>query len=204
MTIAKVGKSKERTRNYYVYTLARPSTDRLNPNAVFYVGKGTKSRLFDHEEEAANGIQSRKCDVIREIWASGGQVQKAIHYQTTIEQDALIYEWVLINMIYASSLLTNVMSTDPLLMQRKLPRRSRTKREVRLVRLGIFRQQAGISLEGIASEIGNISWLKIKNVENGKVIPYKTAIQILQAINRILIRKGKPEVTFDNLELMLI
>lgn len=92
---------------YYVYTLSRPSTDTC-PNQVFYVGKGTKSRVFDHEMEAQKGKKSKKCDIIREIWSSGGQVQKTIVYQTSVENDALIYEWVLINMVFGPSTLTNV------------------------------------------------------------------------------------------------
>lgn len=55
---------------YYVYTLAYPD------GCVFYVGKGTGDRINGHEREARAGGQPAKCDVIRRIWADGGEVLK--------------------------------------------------------------------------------------------------------------------------------
>lgn len=54
----------------YTYRLRRPSGE------VFYIGKGTGNRIDMHEREARRGVQSRKCDIIREIWASGEQIIK--------------------------------------------------------------------------------------------------------------------------------
>jgi len=99
--------NRRRRNRWYVYTLAWPSAS-IYPNKVFYVGKGTKSRLFDHDEEAMQEFQSKKCDTIRAIWATGGQVQKTVLYETDRELDALIYEWVLINLIYGEEDLTNI------------------------------------------------------------------------------------------------
>ena len=49
----------------------------MHPNGiVFYVGKGTGNRINEHEIEAKRGIKSRKCDVIRKIWANGEEVIK--------------------------------------------------------------------------------------------------------------------------------
>jgi hypothetical protein len=75
---------------YYVYVHMYPN------GAVFYVGKGTGARIDDHEREARNGMQSHKCNVIRKIWAEGGQVikQKVAYFDT--EQDAYRLEMLLI------------------------------------------------------------------------------------------------------------
>jgi transcriptional regulator with XRE-family HTH domain len=75
---------------YYVYTLAKPD------GTVFYIGKGIGKRIIQHEYEARKGIQSAKCDVIREIWATGGEVVKTKHGEFVKESDALSYERYLI------------------------------------------------------------------------------------------------------------
>ncbi len=86
---------------YYVYTLGSPD------GTVFYVGKGTGDRISAHEYEAKKDGQSRKCDLIRQIWANGGKVTKEKVYETHVEQDAFIYEWALINLIYGYEHLAN-------------------------------------------------------------------------------------------------
>ena len=96
-------------KKYYVYTLAYPD------GTVFYIGKGTGDRIHEHERYAALSDEMmkyyyrnrEKCQVIREIWAQGGEVQKSILYETDVELDAYIYEWALINMIYHDTRLTN-------------------------------------------------------------------------------------------------
>lgn len=57
---------------YYVYTLSDPRDGR-----IFYVGKGKKGRIDQHEKDAAAGVKSKKCDIIREILASGMHVIKS-------------------------------------------------------------------------------------------------------------------------------
>ena len=56
---------------YYVYELVDPRN-----NKVFYVGKGLRGRVDQHEREARKGKQSKKCDLIREIEASGRSIIK--------------------------------------------------------------------------------------------------------------------------------
>ena len=90
---------------YYVYELAYPES---MGGKVFYVGKGIRGRIHEHESEARKGVQSEKCDIIREIWADGEKVVKRKVFETPIEQDAYIYEWVLINLIYKIDNLANV------------------------------------------------------------------------------------------------
>lgn len=55
----------------YVYTLAYPES---MGGKIFYVGKGMGERIRDHAREARKGVQSQKCDVIREICAAGEKV----------------------------------------------------------------------------------------------------------------------------------
>ena len=87
---------------YYVYELIDPRTDK-----VFYVGKGCRNRIDEHEQEARKGRQSRKCDVIREIEACGLVVtkKKVSHYQN--EQDAYDAEAELVE-VYGLANLTNL------------------------------------------------------------------------------------------------
>lgn len=94
-------------KRYYVYTLAYPNGE------VFYVGKGVGNRMYHHEVEAASTARvayrnRKKLEVIREVWASGGQVQKSIVFETDVEEDAFMYEWALINMACTAERLTNV------------------------------------------------------------------------------------------------
>jgi hypothetical protein len=85
------------TNEYYVYVLAYPES---MGGAIFYIGKGQADRIADHEREARKGVQSHKCDIIRDIWAHGEEVVKGViatfaYYR---EHDALMYEWAMINM----------------------------------------------------------------------------------------------------------
>lgn len=76
---------------HYVYTLAYPD------GRVFYVGKGVNDRISEHERAARRGVQSKKCDIIRSIWAQGGEVvrRKVAFFQN--EEEALRYEHYLIS-----------------------------------------------------------------------------------------------------------
>lgn len=81
---------------YYVYALIDPHT--LKP---FYVGKGCNNRVFDHAEDAlTHTMASDKCNVIREIHATGGKVQHVILRHGLTEKAALEVEATLLD--YAS------------------------------------------------------------------------------------------------------
>lgn len=97
-------------QDYYVYTYRYPES---MGGAIFYVGKGQTyndnvDRIDMHEEEVRRGMQSKKCDAIREIWDAGEQVVKEKVAFFKNEEDAYLYEWGLINMTTYSENLTNV------------------------------------------------------------------------------------------------
>lgn len=56
---------------WYVYELVDPRDGK-----TFYIGKGTGSRLHNHEIEASKGVCSAKCQKIREITNSGLSIIK--------------------------------------------------------------------------------------------------------------------------------
>jgi hypothetical protein len=72
---------------YYVYELADP-----RDGATFYVGKGCGDRLDHHEVEAKKGIDSRKCNRIREIIGAGLPVQKTKIAYFQDEKEAYQFE----------------------------------------------------------------------------------------------------------------
>jgi len=63
---------------------------------VFYVGKGSGDRINQHEREAERGCACHKCNIIRKVWRSGGEIQKEIVFRTSDEREALDYEIELI------------------------------------------------------------------------------------------------------------
>jgi hypothetical protein len=98
---------------YYVYELAYPDDflDQELAGVVFYVGKGKGNRINFHEEAASGkhyDCNQRKCAIIQEIQAQGKQVVKRKVYETDVEQDAYLYEWILIFMVYGPEKLTKM------------------------------------------------------------------------------------------------
>jgi len=85
---------------WYNYTYAYPDgyiEDGIDlTDIVFYVGKGTKGRIDQHEKEAQKGCDCQKCQVIRRIWEKGFPVKKRIVFETLVESDALTREMELI------------------------------------------------------------------------------------------------------------
>lgn len=56
---------------WYVYELIDPRDD-----SVFYVGKCSGKRIYQHEAEARRGVCSYKCNKIRHLWSLNLQVKR--------------------------------------------------------------------------------------------------------------------------------
>lgn len=89
-------KAMEALGFFYVYALIDPRNEK-----VFYIGKGTGNRVFQHEQESAkqHGSEKEKIKKIQEIQASGRQVKRLIIYWGLSEQEAFIAEASLINLL---------------------------------------------------------------------------------------------------------
>lgn len=73
---------------HYVYLLRVPDGEPKfgGLGTPFYVGIGQGARLFAHEEEARDPLRSgAKVDMIRSIWAKGGEIVRTIDSVHTIE-----------------------------------------------------------------------------------------------------------------------
>lgn len=93
---------KKYAKTWYVYTYADPDT-----GIIFYVGKGTRARMFAHEMEARCGCSCLKCETIRSIWTIGKTPLKAIVFETFNEKEAYQHESDLI-IKYAKTLVNIV------------------------------------------------------------------------------------------------
>ena len=94
---------------FYVYALIDPRS-----NAIFYIGKGTKNRVFEHEKESLTSPDSEKLklQIISEIHAAGLEVKKIIINSKLTEAQAFAAEASLINAFnYVNDIkLTNIFS----------------------------------------------------------------------------------------------
>lgn len=75
---------------FYVYTLTSPD------GRIFYIGKGSRARPFDHAEEARAGHQSYKCNYIRKLWSEGQDYAITLVFETDDESAAFAEEQRLI------------------------------------------------------------------------------------------------------------
>ena len=100
LTLQKLNKTGE----YYVYGLVDPRN-----NNLFYVGKGTGNRVFQHVIESGNNPESEKLKLqtIKNIENSGNKVQHILINWGLTESEAFASEASLIN-------LTNYLSEDAL------------------------------------------------------------------------------------------
>lgn len=72
---------------YYVYELVDP-----RDGEPFYVGKGTRNRVHQHEKDAKAGASLGRFDRIKEIWAVGLEVEKRIIARFADERAAYVAE----------------------------------------------------------------------------------------------------------------
>ena len=95
--------------DYYVYGLIDPRT-----NQMFYIGKGTGNRVFEHEKESLSNPDSDKLKLktISDIHNLGLTVKKVIINSNLTEPEAFAAEAALINAFnYISDIgLTNIVA----------------------------------------------------------------------------------------------
>ncbi len=95
--------------DYYVYGLIDPRDKR-----IFYIGKGTGQRVFEHEKESLSSPESEKLKLktIADIRKSGLEVEKIIINCNLTESEAFAAEAALINAFnYVSGCgLTNIVA----------------------------------------------------------------------------------------------
>ena len=95
--------------DYYVYGLIDPRTKQ-----IFYIGKGTKNRVFEHEKESLGTPNSEKLKLktIADIKDAGLEVEKIIINSNLTEEEAFAAEASLINAFnYVSDAgLTNIVT----------------------------------------------------------------------------------------------
>lgn len=96
--------TKEGLALFYVYELRDPRT-----GVAFYVGKGQGDRAYQHQRQVVNDTATTnpaKIAKIKEILATGKQVEVAIVAEYVYEEDALDHEFHLID---SNSTLTNAL-----------------------------------------------------------------------------------------------
>ena len=95
--------------DYYVYGLIDPRSKQ-----IFYIGKGTKNRVFEHEKESLCSPDSEKLKLktIADIKDAGLEVEKIIINSNLTEEEAFVAEASLINAFnYVSDAgLTNIVA----------------------------------------------------------------------------------------------
>ena len=91
-----MAESEPNTHRFYVYGLVDPRY-----GAVFYVGKGTGRRMYQHEVDTKAGrvTNGEKHARIREILNAGHTVEYHVFRNNTTESDALRLERSLISML---------------------------------------------------------------------------------------------------------
>lgn len=94
---------------YYVYGLIDPRNHK-----IFYIGKGSGNRVFEHEKEYIGSPNSEKLKLktIAEIKSEGFEIEKIIINSNLSENEAFIAEASLINALnyIGETKLTNIMS----------------------------------------------------------------------------------------------
>lgn len=103
------------TKRWYVYLLCDPDTEQ-----PFYVGKGTRDRMYSHERlKTGDQHNKEKRQIIQDIIERGKQVLVKKIAEFDDEHDAYVYEFSLI-CLYAQSL-SNMVYTGKNHVKKEIP-----------------------------------------------------------------------------------
>lgn len=91
---------------HYVYILVDPRT-----NEIFYVGKGSSDRVFDHEKNIDNSEKGKR---LQEIHENGLEAKKYIVHAGLTEKEAFAVETAIYNICNSSNLFHSVDLTNEL------------------------------------------------------------------------------------------
>ena len=95
--------AKKKLKDFYVYELVNSLT-----KEVFYIGKGTGDRAYQHKKEANNTDKSNnRLNEIRKIESSGGEVIERVIGRYITEKEAFAVESTLIHWVYGRDKLKN-------------------------------------------------------------------------------------------------
>lgn len=160
--------SKQPDARWYVYTLVDP-----RDGAIFYVGKGTGSRVHQHEREAAKPetVCSKKINKIKDIWAAGKEVGKEFNAFFWDEQAAYDHETDLIEEIGLASL-TNVLPGGQKAWERRqVERASRKEKDPEPMHVWLARR--GETIEALYQRFSE--WLKAGLHKGGREVRFTAA-----------------------------
>ena len=144
---------------FYVYALKDP---RLRPASIFYIGKGTGNRAWEHQDEDAD---SDKCRVIAAIKSAGFDIVHAVLADDLTENQALKIEAELISAFGVRSQgghLTNVVRPNP----DRLATRSRVN-----IPVGCY-ERSQIALDMMKSAVLEFARANPDGIRNGDVAKY--------------------------------
>ena len=91
---------------HYVYILVDPRTDE-----IFYVGKGSSDRVFDHEKTIDNSEKGKR---LQEIHENGLEAKKYIVHAGLTEEEAFAAETAIYNICNSANLFHSVELTNEL------------------------------------------------------------------------------------------
>lgn len=168
-TKSKIDKSKHK---YYVYGLIYPN------GQVFYIGKGSKYRIFQHEKDFSLNNKFKE-DVITSIKVNKHQVKYIIYKWFNNEKNAYKYENYLISVVGRQNLgtgpLVNLVGGDEF-EQKQIKVKKTNNRKVKKTQL-ITGSVNGITKKKISKKIGTtISKIKQVKVKIKSKIKYKKSL----------------------------
>lgn len=158
---------------FYVYDLIDPRN-----GEVFYVGKGTGKRAWQHEKDARKGVQSPKCQIIRDILAESLGVEIKIVKKFKDEDDAYRFEADRIAQIGLEKLANEVPGG-------RLPIQYDSK-----VRADAVKVELAAKCVAKLGKIGGPAWLNYRFAPHSEPIPDAFFDRVKQWLTEVVASRG--------------